>query len=429
MSQNPSPLTRPPSATSWWVTLASAAVVTGAVLFCRQAGLGGAARFFIVLGALVGFQATLELLVRKVYRNPSTGLTFRIDHFRRNLSIGRSLVKLGGLYATLAVMALVYWLVPMYSTGFHRPFWDLVRIVAPYFVVLSIPYFVLIDALMTEPKDGYWHFAQFVSLRFGKLEWRSVREHAMGWTIKGFYLPLMVPHFLGSVNILANFPDHPTLFSTVLHVAAFTVFLDLAFVVIGYTFTVRILDSHIRSANPYLIGWAACLVLYRPFWGMVGLGYSDGISWFQWFENSPALLYIWAGLIIMAKLGWAWSNIIFGFRFSNLTNRGIITGGAYRFTKHPSYIFKNLSWWLFYVPFLSAVGAPEAIKNCVALLGVNALYFIRARTEEMHLSEDPTYVAYASWINEHGALRWLGRAFPRLRYEAPRTEPQNGDTH
>jgi len=50
---------------------------------------------------------------------------------------------------------------------------------------------------------------------------------------------------------------------------------------------------------------------------------------------------------------------------------------------------------------------------------VNLVYYARARTEERHLSRDPTYVAYALWMNEHGLLRQLGRAIPVLRYRAP----------
>ena len=110
---------------------------------------------------------------------------------------------------------------------------------------------------------------------------------------------------------------------------------------------------------------------------------------------------------------------MFGFRFSNLTHRGIITGGPYRFTKHPSYIFKNIGWWLINVPFLSASSLGEALLHSAGLLMVSAVYYLRAMTEEMHLSEDPTYVAYAEWINDHGALRWLGRLLPALRYRAP----------
>jgi len=45
----------------------------------------------------------------------------------------------------------------------------------------------------------------------------------------------------------------------------------------------------------------------------------------------------------------------------------------------------------------------------VALLIINYMYFMRAKTEERHLSRDPTYVAYALWMNEHGWLRFLNR--------------------
>jgi hypothetical protein len=45
------------------------------------------------------------------------------------------------------------------------------------------------------------------------------------------------------------------------------------------------------------------------------------------------------------------------------------------------------------------------------------VFYARARTEERHLSADPTYVAYARWISEHGLLRRLGRFLPFARYE------------
>ena len=38
---------------------------------------------------------------------------------------------------------------------------------------------------------------------------------------------------------------------------------------------------------------------------------------------------------------------------------------------------------------------------------------------ERHLSRDPTYVAYAEWMNKHGMIAWLGRLIPALRYRAP----------
>jgi len=61
-----------------------------------------------------------------------------------------------------------------------------------------------------------------------------------------------------------------------------------------------------------------------------------------------------------------------------------------------------------------------AFRHCCLLLLLNLVYYIRARTEERHLSWDPNYVAYAEWIDRHGALRRLGALFPFLKYRAPR---------
>ena len=61
----------------------------------------------------------------------------------------------------------------------------------------------------------------------------------------------------------------------------------------------------------------------------------------------------WGSTILVCIAVYSWATISFGIRFSNLTNRGIITNGPYRYTKHPAYIAKNLSWWMESVPFVS----------------------------------------------------------------------------
>ena len=77
--------------------------------------------------------------------------------------------------------------------------------------------------------------------------------------------------------------------------------------------------------------------------------------------------------------------------FSNLTNRGIITNGVYAWCKHPAYVSKNLSWWLIAVPFVyyDKTTYLSVLRDCAALLALNGIYFLRARTEERHLSSDP----------------------------------------
>jgi protein-S-isoprenylcysteine O-methyltransferase Ste14 len=116
-------------------------------------------------------------------------------------------------------------------------------------------------------------------------------------------------------------------------------------------------------------------------------------------------------VIIALVFSYALSTIAFGLRFSNLTNRGIITSGPYRFTKHPAYITKNLSFWMVSVPFIEPLGWRIALTHCVALAAVNLLYFLRAKTEERHLMSDPDYRAYAEWIAKNGLFARITRAF------------------
>ena len=122
--------------------------------------------------------------------------------------------------------------------------------------------------------------------------------------------------------------------------------------------------------------------------------------------------------MILILIGiYVWATIPFGIRFSNLTNRGIFTNGPYRYTKHPAYVSKNISWWLISMPYYSLDGTPEAIRHCLLLLCVNLIYFLRARTEERHLSKDPDYIAYAEYIEKHGIFSWLGWLIPILKFK------------
>ena len=70
------------------------------------------------------------------------------------------------------------------------------------------------------------------------------------------------------------------------------------------------------------------------------------------------------------------------------------------------------------LPFIPHHGWESAVKWSFGLAGVSTIYFLRARTEERHLSKDPKYVEYALWMNEHGWLRFLNR-IPGIKYKAP----------
>ena len=218
--------------------------------------------------------------------------------------------------------------------------------------------------------------------------------------------------------------------------AAFAFFLiTLLFVVdvqigtVGYLVTFRPLDAHIRSGNPFLSGWVAALMCYPPFvFTFMG---SDGIlsyehhtpGWGNLLAGNTALLSLWGGLLVILTGIYAWATVAFGIRFSNLTYRGVLTNGPYRFTRHPAYLSKNAFWWCATLPFIvNADGSlVDIIRNTFFLGCVSAIYFWRAKTEEAHLlGEDPKYRAYYDWMEQHGLITApLSRLGRKLRPRGP----------
>ena len=87
------------------------------------------------------------------------------------------------------------------------------------------------------------------------------------------------------------------------------------------------------------------------------------------------------------------ASVALGFRASNLTHRGIVSWGPYRFVRHPAYMCKNLAWWIGGIPILMGVFSQDSgnslfIAFLLAFLTAccwSGIYFLRAITEERHL--------------------------------------------
>ena len=62
----------------------------------------------------------------------------------------------------------------------------------------------------------------------------------------------------------------------------------------------------------------------------------------------------------------------------------------------------------------------DALKCTLLLVGVNLIYYARAKTEERHLSNYPEYVEYALEMNERSIFRWCAKLIPALKYVPPK---------
>jgi protein-S-isoprenylcysteine O-methyltransferase Ste14 len=365
-----------------------------------------------------------SVLVEKVQRNPSTGIDWTNPRPVAEI-IDISGTKIAGLWATWAAIGMLYCLGRWYWDGQYLFAMEVIGAAAIPLFVLSVPYVIWLDRYLVEPRDHAWHFG---ALLLGREAWdgHEVRKHWRAWIIKGFFSAFMIsilpPGFAHIVEAdLGQVAADPVLLGTLLLELMFVI--DVQIGTVGYLCTFRPLDAHIRSGNPYLAGWLAALLCYPPFvYGFMGGGgvlqYEvNTAGWNYWFEGHTALLWVWACLLAGLTAIYAWATVAFGIRFSNLTYRGVLTNGPYRYTRHPAYLSKNAFWWLSVLPFMVTSGSlVDVVRNTFFLGCVSAIYYWRARTEEAHLlGEDARYRDYYAWMQAHGLITSrLARLFKRV---------------
>ncbi len=419
---------RPRSAVSSMVGLVGLAGLFSWVAVARWfefSGPNAALCAFVACGAPM---LLWSVLVDKVHRNPSTGIDW--DNPPRPLAetLDISIAKLAGLWATWAAIAMFYCVGRWYWEGIYLFSMKILGFAAVPLLLASVPYVLWLDRRLKEPRDGAWHMGQLVIGRTSAVNREILFDYIRSWTIKAFFTAFMIAivpgNWFGTITPTGEQIGY-NLVSLTFWLIGVMFMVDTVFATVGYALTMKPLDSHIRSANPYAAGWTAALICYPPFIMMNPGGplhYLQGTAghdgWVVWLESYPALMAIWAAALVLLAGLYAWATVAFGIRFSNLTHRGILTHGPYAWTKHPAYLSKNLFWWLATLPFLATTGNPaDMARNTVLLAAVSGIYYWRAKTEEKHLMVDPAYRDYAAWMDRHGPITRL------LRLRAPTARP------
>ena len=365
------------------------------------------------LPALVAAVALPHMLQQmpKIWVRVKTGNRF---------SLQRIGVKLLGLTALFSVVLLAYLVFRGFTQDYLQPLLHMPHGLIVGLLFATPIYIVLTDRVMDEPEDALARLGRNVLGRAGIETDRQLQQFLLGWLVKGFFGPLMIVfatndlHDVFAKDISATLAQQGGWYELGYQ---FIYFFDVIFAATGYLCTFKLFDAHIRSAEPTLFGWLVCIACYPPFWNVLTqnfFAYDHGQSWGDWLQQSPVLYTLWGIAITACIVIYVWATISFGMRFSNLTHRGIITSGPYRFIKHPAYVSKNLSWWLISVPFIPAGDVWQSLLDCLALAMVNGIYFLRAVTEERHLGRDPVYLAYGAWLAEHGLVARVRRLIKPL---------------
>lgn len=342
------------------------------------------------------------------------------EFFKQCLSV----FLLNGLL--VAVVSAIY-----LNTPQHQAWHNIIDFFWKAYLILGFPYIALTRAYKYNPEADKKDYANLVKkcLLFvlssfpgqenNKPEF-GLNEHkaTMGLAVKLFFAPLMTSFcfnqfpFLvsnigyimdGLINHIANGTYTHKLFNKdLLNVSKSFIFsIDVALAWCGYIVSSRWLDNQTQSAEQTLLGWLVCLLSYPPF-QLLGL-------YFMWPSESAILRFenLWlisffSLLSILSFFIYTAATIFFGVRFSNLTNRGIIRTGPYALIRHPAYASKNFSWWCVMFPAillnLETTGIPMVLTMTVGLSVQTWIYYLRAITEERHLSADPQYLEYCKQV-------------------------------
>ena len=155
------------------------------------------------------------------------------------------------------------------GTGNYLFSMQVLGVAAVPLLVLSMPYVLWLDRRLKEPRDGAWHFGQLLIGRADLADRARAPRFLPRLGGQGL-LPRL--HDLDRARQLVatrsrpTRPRSPPIRSTSpCWLISVMFMIDVTFATVGYVLTMKPLDAHIRTANPYAAGWAAALICYPPF--------------------------------------------------------------------------------------------------------------------------------------------------------------------
>ncbi|MEQ1696696.1 MAG: isoprenylcysteine carboxylmethyltransferase family protein [Hyphomicrobiaceae bacterium] len=356
-----------------------------------------------------------------------------IDHPKQCLKViaERALSQWLDSMLGLALVVLFWWLLDAeYGRSEYKPLREALPLVLPFTAPVVLIATLLAAWRLGPIREGPTPLATFL-LSLGRDRRTSELQQAvLALLVRAIFLPL---NFCVFVHCISHIRGREAYLLTAawpgLHAEILTVIyaLLIATIIPGYLFSSRLLGTQVRRIDTTILGWAATLACYRPlslavferwlnYHGSSAIPGADR-PWVTVTGNWPSILLTVGTAIIALEFVHLWAEASFGLRASNLSNRGIITHGPYKWCKHPIYLSKCLGWILIYLPFASAT-VSESIRATLLFAGVCGLYAVRSYAEERLLASDPDYVEYALWMDGHGLFSWVSRLFHGLSFRA-----------
>lgn len=292
---------------------------------------------------------------------------------------------------------------------------DVLQFVALAYMVLLLPYYVVRSGRLSKASVALTYLSHCLRARRWFRLADDEKQAFLSLLLKFLFIPFCLNGVLSHFAVLNNqfiaignaFQPNSAVdlfdfFNSNLHVFILNVIfiVDFAPFLIGYMIESKWLRNEIVTVESSVLGWFVCLLCYPPFNGVVG-------SFLAWRTADHVVSSPWIGsgvqlalncLLIVLFGVYAWASVAIGFKCSNLTNRGVVDSGPYRWIRHPAYALKNCAWWVAGIPvFLDLFHRSwvAGVWGVCSMAGWSCIYCLRAWTEELHmLRVDTGYRGY-----------------------------------
>lgn len=415
-------LTMPKSVAHWSDPFTIAAVMIGIYWALRDTTFSN-----LEVALAISFGLTVWTCSLELWRAPWRKTPRPVAPFKDVLTSAS--LKWLGCMTGLCLTLFCWYGMQEYQRGQFIPMFKALPMVLPY-----VPVVVFITLLFTEwrlgPSGGDGKdLGLLVLLRWKQAKWEGVRDELLSWFIKGFFLIINFAELPKTIKIFRGKEEHIFNLPWVQMQPVITIMIYgmiIASILPGYLFSARIFNTHVRRIADSWFAYIVTVLCYSPL--VLGMSqrwfnfhpYKPQPEWMKpwvvFFQDIPVLFYTASALLLLCEIMHYWGEAILGIRSSNLTNRGIITSGPYRYCKHPVFTAKCISWGIMWLPFMSGETLFDCIRFTFAYVGVCYIFAARCWAEERILAEDRDYVMYALWVDQHGFFAPLSRVIPLMQF-------------
>jgi len=324
-----------------------------------------------------------------------------------------------------AVVRYVVWMVVLFiglkflqSHSFYQRYDKSIQfldVLLDFYLVAGLPYFLLTLKFKAsrvedfyDPAVRFIHIIKQISLGLWRRNGRPFavlskpynRKVLLNLVMRAYFIPFMVVQVYANMNNAIRFSVDDfqgyNLMAILLWLSSLLWFMDALCASAGYSIESRWAENRSRSIDMTVAGWLVCMACYEPFNQVTGTLFPFGplianvAPQSFAFVDQPAI-YIFKVVEIVLLLALIYSDLSLGPSGVNITLKRLQTRGPYGIIRHPGTVCKLSLWWLqtaFYAQFWMS---PQLI---IGHLAWNALYVMRALTEERHLRQHAQYREY-----------------------------------